>query len=121
MRLRQYLNEAETILFTKDNVQQVKDEITRGINAPYVKSTVSNLGGLPTIMLAISLDPKEKWPNRIFENSRYVRFSIEPDYSKSNMEMFTKSHTIKQKFRKQKAKTVKNTIDKINKYIDSID
>jgi len=121
MRFKTYISESKNLLFTDDDVQQVKDEITRGINAPYVKSTVSNLGGLPTIMLAISLDPKEKWPNRIFENSRYVRFSIEPDYSKSNMEMFTKSHTIKQKFRKQKAKTVKNTIDKINKYIDSID
>ena len=121
MKLREYLTEGDHLLFDKDNVKQIKDEIVRNIDAPVVGGNVSKLGGTPTIFIEVSLDPKDTWPNNIFENSRYLRFSIEPDPKQSNIELFTKSHKIFKKFRKQKGKTIKEIINKINKYINSID
>lgn len=120
MKFKNYLDESENLLFDENNAKQIADKIEKNIDAPVVKANISKLGGNPTIMLAISLDPKKEWANNIFENSRYLRFSIDPDPSKSNVELFTKSHKIEQKFRKQKAKTTKDVINKINKYIDNI-
>ncbi len=48
---------------------------------PYVSAQVSTLGGKhrPSVMLTVSLDPKETWTNGILENSRYGKIDIRHD------------------------------------------
>ena len=120
-----FLSEAtktgEPLYTDKDEAIAVAKELERGIDAPFVKGTVSTLGGNPSVLIKLSLDPKNEWNNNIFENSRYIHLRLEPDSTKNNLEMFNKSHKIEDKpMRKQKAKSVKEAISKINKYIDKV-
>ena len=96
--------------------------LKKNINAPFINVNVSTLGGLdrPSILIKISLDKKEDWPSNIFQNSRYIGFHIDPNPEVSNIEQFMKSYTLKKNFRKQKGKTVKDIVSKINNYIKSI-
>ena len=88
------------------------------INAPFVQPQVSTLGGKnrAAILLRISLDPKEEWSNGIFQNSRFMQFRISID---GEVEQFTLSHKLKaiKKFRKTRVKSLKEFVDKVNKYI----
>lgn len=109
------------LLFTgRDDAKKYAEFIKKNIKAPYVSPTVSTLGGRPSILVKISLDKPNEWKNKIYENSRHFAFHIEPDPRKSNLEQFTKAHTIDKKFRKQKVKSVEDAVKKINKYIGTI-
>jgi len=86
------------------------------IKAPAVSSQVSTLGGVnrASAIVHVSLDPKSRWANGIFQNSRYFIMSITRDGA---MEMFSKSYRLKDKMRKSKVASLPVAVAKINKYI----
>jgi len=93
----------------------IKDSIT----APYVSTQISTLGGgagpvfkRAAILITISLQPKNDWPNGILENSTYGRFSLD---STGGLEMF--SGHARMKFRKTAVKTVEEAIKKLNNWV----
>ncbi len=127
-------NELRTLLNEKEQRQAIFDpqtldieSVKSQINAPYVSARISTLGGYgrASLMMAISLDPKENWANHIFENSNYMRFDLSQDgilnqfvfsiYDKSR----NRIRSIK-KFRKTMVQSVDEMIAKINKYIDHV-
>lgn len=112
-KLEKYLYEKLDI--TKEYAKKIEKEI----NAPVVETSISTLGGKDrsSIMISISLDPKNEWPNNIFQNSRYMQFSL--DYE-GILEQFTKSYKIEKKFRKARPKSIEDAIKKINNYISKI-
>lgn len=63
-----------------------------------------------------SLDPKEKWINGIYQNSRYSQFSISKDGVIEQPYRFYKLPN----FRKTKVKSVKDLISKLNQYFDKV-
>ena len=125
MRLQKYINEqSETLLFTnEEEAKEIAKEIKKGIDVPFISVKISGLGGKgrETILINCSLDEKKDWVNGIYQNSRYFNIHLFPDYSKSNLEMFGKSYKIEaKKMRKQKAKSVKEVIKKINTWISKL-
>ena len=90
------------------------------IKAPVVGSQVSTLGGAAraSVMISVSLDPKSKWVNGIYENSRYARWDLSRD---GTLEPFHVSYKISgKKMRKQKATSLPDAIARINKWIRSV-
>jgi hypothetical protein len=55
-RFNSYLNEQEGLLFDKSSVEAHRKKLERGIKVPFIKTTVSTLGGKPSIAIKISLD-----------------------------------------------------------------
>ena len=76
---------------------------------PYFNVSRSTLGGeeRASIIVKVSLDPKEEWVNGIYHNSRYAMFHI----GAGKIEQFNKSKT--EKFRKCNAKSVEEAVNKI--------
>ncbi len=70
-----------------------------------------------TTTIRISLDDPAKWPNYIFENSRYAIFIWHQTEQK--MILLSCGLGMSKKFRKQQCKTAEQFIDKINNYIAS--
>ena len=90
------------------------------VKAPYVDACVSTLGDAerPSVMLSVSLDPKDTWTYGIFQNSRYVRMSIHHDGA---MEVF--AHGLQcgtKKFRKCAAKSFEDVVGRVNKYLNEV-
>jgi hypothetical protein len=98
-------------VFDAHTAEQWLTHIKSGVHAPVVNGYVSTLGGndRPSIMLAISLDPKEEWPYHIFENSRYMKMSLHFD---GTLEQIS-GHKIK--FRKSRVTSADDVAAKINK------
>ncbi len=113
-----HLNREQTI-FSIENVKDVVAKLNSDIDAPVVSAKYSTLGGERnvSILVALSLDPKESWSNGIYENSRYMRFHINTD---GVIEQFRKAHTINDKFRKIRVKTIDQLISKINDYLKKV-
>lgn len=90
-------------------------ELKRQINAPYVGGYKSTLGGAHrvSLLLVVSLDPRETWQNGILENSRYTKLSIYVDGTIEDIS----GHGMT-RFRKSRAKSFDDVINKINKWID---
>jgi len=88
------------------------------VKASYVHSQVSTLGGVSraAIIVRVSLDPKSKWSNGIYQNSRYAMFRLDRN---GTLEQFAQSYLLK-KMRKQKATSVPDAIARINKYLSSV-
>jgi hypothetical protein len=78
---------------------------------PYINGYVSTLGGesRSSIMLTVSLQPKEQWKYGIMENSAYAHISIGHDGA---MEMF--SGCIKPKLRKTHVSGINEVIIKLH-------
>ena len=110
------------MLFNADT-QDAKDKATRyireNINAPYVSASVSTLGGASraSIMMSVSLDKKEKWPNLIYQNSRYFLMSLDRN---GVLEQFNSHYKLSKRFRKARAKSLGDAVVKINKYISQV-
>jgi hypothetical protein len=68
-------------------------------------------------MMAVSLQPREQWANGIFENSPHMRFSI---YRNGTVEQFQVDYRIPKKFRKAKARSLEQAVQKINAYLDGL-
>jgi len=92
---------ADVSLFDEANADEMAEKVKSELGkvAPVVFVRKSSLGGSAhlTLMLTISIDPKEKWSNGILENSRYCRMSISRDgeikhFSGHGMGNFRKSH-----------------------------
>jgi len=109
-------NQLEENVYKSKIPNEWADEIEKKINAPYVETTVSTLGGeeRASVMIRVSLDSKDSWNNNIYQNSRYGQFKVRYD---GVLEGFSQSHNLKKKFRKTKVKTTSDVIKKINKWI----
>ncbi len=103
-------------LFNPDDPQL---GILNNINAPFVQYQVSTLGGKDraSILLRVSLDPKDQWANGIFQNSKFMQFRVSIN---GEAEQFTLSHVLKKKFRKTKVKSLEEFVNKANKYIEIV-
>lgn len=53
-------------------------EVINAWSFPYVRAGVSTLGGedRSSVMVTVSLDPRESWTNGILENSRYAKLAF---------------------------------------------
>jgi len=99
-------------------VEHIMSRLESEIDAPFVNVSMSSLrrNETETIFITVSLDDEYKWPNDIFENSRYFRMSL----SRPNvLEQIAKSYELPNKFRKSRVKSVDDLINRINKYIRS--
>jgi hypothetical protein len=122
-------------MITQDTQKELQEKLT-GI-APVVRVQLSTLGGVDraSLLLLISLDPRESWENNILENSRYARFSVYRKIYKSRkgnivdgfeVEHFSGSFsysnipTLKTErltFRKAKVETLDQVANKIKEYV----
>lgn len=93
--------------------------VEKRIKAPYVHSQVSTLGGesRASVIIRVSLDPKTKWANGIYLNSRYAMWHLGRD---GTLEQFQVSYRVGKKMRKQKATSLPDTIARINKYLSTV-
>jgi len=91
---------------TEDKTKLV--ELLNGI-FPYYYVERSTLGGeeYASLIVKVSLDPKEQWINGIYHNSRYAMFHI----GKGKVELFSQSKT--EKFRKCNSKSIEEAANKI--------
>ena len=101
---------------TSTQKSSINKYVERGIKAPYVYSQVSTLGGVAraAVMIKVSLDPKSKWANGILHNSRYAMFSLERN---GTLESFSGSHRLGKKMRRTTVKSLKEAVEKINRYL----
>jgi hypothetical protein len=86
---------------------------------PYVGISVSTLGGMDrfAFMIRLSLDPKTDWINGIFQNSRFMHFSLAAD---GVLDQFGMSHKIKnKKFRKTTVSSISQAASKLASYLKS--
>lgn len=81
--------------------------------APRVNVVVSSLGGEASVLVSVSLDKPEDWPNGIMENSRYSRFYI----FDGRLEQFSRSHKTRTKLRAGKVKSAVHAAERIAKWI----
>jgi hypothetical protein len=104
-------------IFDAATASKAAETIKTGVKAPIVNVHVSTLGGpdRPSILIAVGLDPKEKWANGIFENSQYIRFHL---YANGVLESFVNTTT--HKFRKTRVKSVEDVVAKINSFIQLV-
>lgn len=107
-------------LITPTNVDSLYDAWTKMvINAPFSAYSKSSLGGVvnTSFIYKGSLDPENKWINNIYQNSRFMIFTLNADGS---LELINKHYKLP-KFRKSKVKAIKDAQIKINAYIASIE
>ena len=83
---------------------------------PHVDVEFSTLGGeeRASIIIKVSLDPKDTWINNIFHNSRYSMFHFGSD---NKVEQFGKHYQLS-KFRKANVKNLDQVIEKIKQWAD---
>lgn len=91
---------------------------TLGAVVPYVSATIGTLGGKdrPSIMLKVSLTPKQNWPNGIFQNSEHGLFSL--DWPGRSIE-YVSGDLLKNrpKFRKCKFKNPQDAVNRLVTYL----
>ena len=83
--------------------------------APFVSVEGSTLGGLSrsSLIIKISLDPRLKWKNGIFHNSRYSMFRLDTN---GELEQFSKRYDLP-RMRKSTVKSVPLAVKKISDYL----
>lgn len=70
----------DTILLSQPaNLEALKEQISNIPNIKYVSVDWSNLGGIPSVFINVSLSSKETWMNGIYQNSSYAQFAIHHD------------------------------------------
>lgn len=108
----------EDTVMDLDTAETLASRIKKEIDAPYVGAKISTLGGKhrPSVMVSISLDPREKWDNNIFQNSRWMMFAITND---GIINQHGRAHEVKN-FRKTRFKTPDEVIHKINRYLGQL-
>lgn len=124
--VRKILREA---LWTPDQIQESIDFIKKQLEGvvPVFTVSKSSLGGTD-IYLLVCFQPRNEWAHGIMENSNYFRMRIEMN---GTMEEFTRSlyqkgaraayeTRLPVKFRKTKAKDVKDAAKKLLAYIELI-
>lgn len=114
---------AEIILepiLDEPGAQVLAQRMNKEIKAPYVEASISTLGGKerPSVMLRVSLDPRNTWTGGIYQNSRGAMWDI--DYTGTMEQHYISLHPEPRpwtKFRKAKYKTHDEAIKKINDWI----
>lgn len=114
---------APNTLFNYETAPVVAARLNSEINAPYKNATVATLGGrdYASVLLTVSADPKDQWPNGILHNSRYGTFHIDSSgevehYSGS----FNRLNEPRRNFRKRNVKSVDQLIQVINQHLDAV-
>ena len=99
-------------------LRSMNDTLNEGrIDAPYSRMRDSKLGDYVSTTVRLSLDDPEKWPNHIYENSRYATFIWH--HSDNKMQLISCGLGMPRKFRMQKCDTYDMFCIKINKYLNS--
>lgn len=103
-------------VFDVHTAEQWITHIKSGVHAPVVRADKSTLGGADrvSIMMTISLDPKESWHNGILQNSRYMNMHLSND---GTLEQISGS---KLRFRKTRVTSSDDVVAKLNKFIASV-
>jgi hypothetical protein len=96
---------------------QFKPDLISIINAPYKRAHVSTLGGKEnaSLMITVSVDTVESWPQGYIENSHYMRLQLDAD---GKLEHYS-GHGIPH-MRKCKVKNHKDAMERINNHIKKI-
>lgn len=112
------MGKSDEPIFDPDDENDIKRDIEKEIEAPFVTTQMSSLGGKEnaSIIITVSLDPEREWENGILENSRFLRFHLERN---GELENFTVGMGI-DKMRKKNVKSIDDAIDKINRHIDKV-
>jgi len=85
------------------------------LDVPFVKVRISTIT-VPSealLMVSLSLDPQNEWANRVYENSRFLKFSLSRDGRLHNFASWSR----KANMRKQQYKTPEDAVKKINAFI----
>ena len=100
---------------TPKDLKGLAQHLTLVISAPYTFVEGSVLGGLSraSMIIKVSLDPRSKWKNGIFHNSRYAMFHLGRDGA---LELFSKRYDLP-KMRKSKATGIPDAARRINAYL----
>ena len=130
IKLKDLLKEAKEPLWNKDTVKDALRQIKKGLKVPYADGL--DLGALsrrdeyPSIVGKVSLDPKNKWPHGILQNSRWALVHIDADGTVDTIRMngyrMGKDANGKKVpiLRKSKNKSVRQLIDRLGKYFTVI-
>ena len=103
----------DTILLAQEsNLQELTKSLRQLPELAEVSVSWSNLGGIPSIFLHLSLDNKSDWSYGIFHNSRYAIFSIHNDMK---LEQISKHFSLP-KHRKCKIDSIQAITDKVQKW-----
>ena len=73
-----------------------------------------------SILLNISLDPKEEWNNGIYQNSNYMQFYIS---NSGIIERFAAHYNLYKdpfKFRKTRVKNIEDLLNKLNIFFEKV-
>jgi hypothetical protein len=106
----------DTILLSQPaNLEALKSQIFDISSIKYASVNWSNLGGIPSVFINVSLENRETWMNGIFQNSSYAQFAIHQDMK---LEMI--SHHFKTpKHRKCKVDSISKIVAKIKVWAES--
>lgn len=111
---------SEETVFDVQSADEWGPKIHEGLKArlPFVGVQKSTLGGPErvSLMIQLSLDPKESWANKIFQNSRFAHLHL---HNTGELEMFTCQHNLK-KMRKTRVKTPEEVVKKIIAWADGV-
>ena len=101
--------------FTEESAKQVQLLVM----APYVRVQYSALGGKEraSLLVTVSVNGKDTWNHGILENSRYVKLHIGYE---GVIEQISKSHMIPVKFRKCRAQSLTDVVQRIQRYVDTM-
>jgi hypothetical protein len=107
----------DTVLLAQDsNLKELTHSLQQLPELAEVDVSWSNLGGIPSIFLHVSLDSKSDWSYGIFHNSRYAIFSIHADMK---LEQIAKHFSLP-KHRKCKIDSIQAITDKVHKWAASV-
>jgi hypothetical protein len=106
----------DTVLLAQDsNLQELTNSLQQLPELRDVSVSWSNLGGIPSIFLHVSLDDRSEWSNGIFYNSRYAIFAIHSDMK---LEQIAKHFSLP-KHRKCKIDSIQGITAKVQKWAAS--
>lgn len=106
----------DTILLAQDsNLKSLEDSLQQLEGIGHVAISWSNLGGIPSIFLNVSLDDRSEWTNGIFHNSRYSIFAIHDDMK---LEQISKHFSLP-KHRKCKVNSIESIVEKVQKWVSN--
>lgn len=106
----------DTILLSQPcNLEALKTEISAIPNIKYVSVNWSNLGGIPSVFVNVSLSSRETWMNGIYQNSLYSQFAIHHDMK---LEQISKHYKLP-KHRKCKVDSISKISAKIKAWAES--
>lgn len=87
------------------------------LEVPFSRKREQTLGNHTSTTIRFSLDDPDKWPNYIFENSRYAIFIWHQNEQK--MLLLFCGLGMNKKFRKQACTSAEQFLNKINRYIET--